>query len=188
MIANIRTLLIISLFSVFFSGCTMVAVQYQPDFGLVNDLKDIEVGNVALGSFSEKDESLNTISLRGSPMVSSFNGSYGQYLRNALKEQLLQAEIYGENSNVKIEGVLLENTVSAAGFSIGKANLAAIFSVKREGVEIYSGTHEIYHEWPSSFVGAVAIPNAQNNYPIAVQKLIKSFLLDPKLVLALTGK
>ena len=58
----------------------------------------------------------------------------------------------------------------------------AKFIVTKENHEIYNKDHSIQHQWDSSFVGAIAIPNAQNNYPIAVQKLIAVFLTDPEFI------
>lgn len=33
------------------SGCTLTAVQYQPDFNVVNSLKDNEIQNLSVGDF-----------------------------------------------------------------------------------------------------------------------------------------
>ncbi len=46
----------------FLSGCTMSTAQYQPDFNLVNDLKDSEIQEVAVGDFSSPNSSVDKIS------------------------------------------------------------------------------------------------------------------------------
>lgn len=40
-------------------------------------------------------------------------------------------------------------------------------------------TLSVRHEWESSFLGAIAIPNAVANYAPAVQKLLAELLADP---------
>jgi len=170
--------------SIFISGCSVVAVQYQPDFQLVNELNDSGIEGVNLGDFSESDESLNKVTLRASPMISPYEGSYGLYLKNALKEQLFQSKLFDQGAPIKISGVLLKNYFNASGVNVGKANLAARFIAMRGDREVYNEIHEISHEWESSFMGSIAIPNAQNNYPVAVQKLIRDFLADPDFITA----
>jgi hypothetical protein len=160
------------------SGCTMNAVQYQPDFNLVNHLKDQDLQAIAVGDITEANPQVNKINLRGSPMVSPFNNSYADYLEVALVEQLTQANLYDSSSSINISGSLLENDVNTMGFTVGIANISARFIVDKSGATVYDKVISIRYEWPSSFVGAVAIPNAQNNYPAAIKKLISKFMRD----------
>jgi hypothetical protein len=164
------------------SGCTLTAVQYQTDFNVVNSLKDNEIQNLSVGDFESVDKSVENLSIRGSSMVTSFDGSYAGYLKNALIEQLQQSFLFHEEANIVISGTLLANDIDASGFSIGTADIVAKFIVTKENHEIYNKDHSIQHQWDSSFVGSIAIPNAQNNYPIAVQKLIAVFLTDPEFI------
>lgn len=159
-------------------GCSMNAPQYQPDFNSVNSLKDTSTPDLTSGHFTEVDPSLNKISLRGSSLHSPYEDSYGTYLKNAVEEQLKQASKWDEASDLIISGTLLKNDVDASGFSIGEANLSAEFVLSVRGKIVYQKVHSIHHEWASSFVGAVAIPNAVNNYSIAVQKLVAALFED----------
>jgi hypothetical protein len=170
----------------FMSGCTMNAVQYQPDFNLVSELKDQNIRSISVGDISNKEPALNRISLRGSPMVSTYSNSYADYLEAAIKEQLLQSGLYEESSTIEISGELLENKVSVASFSIGTANISARFIVKNSENIRFNKIVAIEHQWPSSFVGAIAIPNAQNNYPLAVQKLINKLMSDSEFISAVS--
>ena len=164
------------------AGCTMNAVQYQPDFNLVNHLKDQDIQSINIGDITAENPKVNKISLRGSPMVSTFNNSYADYLEVALKEQLTQANLYDAASTIEISGSLLDNRVDAMGLRVGVANISARFVVDSSGETVYDKTISIYHEWPSSFSGAIAIPNAQINYPGAIQKLISKFMRDQELL------
>jgi hypothetical protein len=49
----------------------------------------------------------------------------------------------------------------------------------------YKKVHKAHHEWPSSFAGAIAIPAAQQNYHVVVQKLLASLFADPEFSAAL---
>lgn len=162
------------------SGCTMNAVNYQPDFNLVNEMKDQDLKKINIGEITSENPKVNKISIRGSSMVSPFNSSYADYLEVALREQLQQADLYSKSSSITIFGELLINKINAAGFSVGTADISAQFKVEDSGEILFDKVVAINHEWASSFVGAVAIPNAQNNYPLAVQKLISKLMSDPE--------
>ncbi|MEH6627793.1 MAG: hypothetical protein V7739_15210 [Motiliproteus sp.] len=173
-----------AIFLAFLSGCSMNAVQFQPDFDLVNELKDKDISKLVVGDITSTDPKVDQVSLRGSPMISPYNKSYADYLEVALKEQLVQANLYDKASTIEIRGELLENSVSAAGISTGTADLSARFEVRSNGDITFDKVKTIKHEWESSFVGAIAIPNAQNNYPVAVQKLILALMSDPDFIKA----
>lgn len=159
-------------------GCTSMTPQYQPDFEMVNTLKDIPLAPMQVGEFTSASPELDKVSIRGSSLDSPFGGSYSAYLRNAVAEELKQASLWDSNSKIIIKGELLENELDASGLSIGEANLSARFRVDKNGKQVYDKVHTVHHEWDSSFFGNIAIPNAINNYPIAVQKLVNEFLLD----------
>lgn len=170
------------------SGCTMNAVQYQPDFNLVNDMKENELQKMNVGEISSVNQKVNKISIRGSSMVSTFNNSYAEYLKVALREQLQQASLYDATSLIVITGDLLSNEVNAMGFSVGTADISAQFKVVSSGNVVFDKIVSITHEWESSLIGAIAIPNAQNNYPIAVQKLVAKLMSDSDFISSVQSK
>lgn len=167
------------------SGCSMKAPPYQPDFNIVNDLNNEEVQDLNVGNFSSQDPKLDKLSLRGSPMLSQHNNSYSDYLEEALKEQLKQANIFDPKSDIEIRGKLLENVVDAKGIVIGTANISAKFEVVKGSVVKFDKVKTIKHEWKSSFVGAIAIPKAAENYAKAVKILIVSLMSDPDFIAAI---
>lgn len=169
------------------SACSMNTVQYQPDFNLVNEMKDSNLQKMSVGDISSKNPNVNKVSIRGSSMVSTFNNSYAKYLEVALREQLQQANLYDSSSAISIAGELLTNKVNAAGFSVGTAEISARFEVLNSDKVIFDKVVTIAHEWDSSFVGAIAIPNAQNNYPIAIQKLISKLMTDQDFISSVQG-
>lgn len=162
----------------FLSACSMNTVQYQPDLNLVNDMKDSNLKDMHTTGITVNNKSLNHISIRGTAMISTYDKSYAKYLEIALQEQLQQAKLYNPLSATSISGELLTNKVNAAGFSVGTAEISVRFEVTSANEIIFNKVVTVSHEWDSSFVGAIAIPNAQNNYPIAVQKLIAKLMTD----------
>jgi len=160
------------------SGCTSFAPPYQPDFELVNKLKSTDLPAMKTGEFTEQNELVNKITIRGGPMVSPYEKSYAKYLEKALEEELKQSELWDKSSNIVISGTLLINELDGSGISVGESDMSANFIVTKNGNKLYDKTHTIHHEWESSFVGAIAIPAAQNNYPISIQKLLVKFLSD----------
>lgn len=169
------------------SGCSSVAPQYQSDFSSINDLKEMDIQPLKSGSFLDHG-SVNSITLRGGAMTSPYNNSYAEYLKKALEEDLKQSGHWDSGSEIVISGELISNELDASGFSVGESDISAKFVVSKNNDVIYNKIHSVHHEWESSFVGAIAIPNAQKNYPVAVQKLLRKFFLDNDLLAVLKNK
>jgi predicted small lipoprotein YifL len=166
------------------TACSTVAPIYQPDFASVNTLKNNELANMGVGSVTLANPSLDKVTIRGGTMKSPYGSSYAGYYKFAIEEQLKQAGLWDKDANTVVACVVERNDLDGSGSSKGTADLAAKFVVTRNGKEIYNKTHSIHHEWPSSFVGAIAIPNAMQGYQSAVQKLLDAFFSDPALLQA----
>ena len=166
--------------SLLFTACASVAPNYQPNFETINILKDQDIKNVEVGGFTEENPSVNKVVVRGATLVSPYEKSYAKYLENALEEDLKQAALWNSDSRILISGVLLENNLDAAGIKTATSDLSAQFVVTQDGEQIYNKTHSTQHEWSSSFLGAVAFSNAQENLAVSFQKLVRAFLLDPE--------
>lgn len=169
------------------AGCATPAPPYRSSFDNTLALKRIS-GKAKVGEFiipEEQREAVNTVLLRATSMTSPYNDSYAEYLREALKQELREAGRFDENADIEVSGVLLKNVVDASGINVGTAHISARFLVRKGTVVRYDDIVAVDHEWPSSFPGMIAIPTARDNYPIAVQKLIKQLLADPRFSAAL---
>ena len=121
-----------------------------------------------------------TVTLRGATRGSSAAaGSFSGYLREALIAELSASGRYDADAGKEISLELLRHDVSAAGVKEGYADLAVRVTVREGTTELLADTYESRHTWPSSFIGAVAIPAAFDNYPTAVQKLLGVVMADP---------
>lgn len=76
---------------------------------------------------------------------------------------------------------MLKNSLDT-GIATGTADLSANFNIFIDNKKVFNKVYEIHHEWGSSFVAATAIPTTIENYPIAMQKLIDSFLFDKEVI------
>jgi len=164
------------------TGCSMKGNKFQPDFNSINKLKDNDLKSMTVQRGTSKKDKDEAVGLRAVKMISPYGGSFSKYLEISLEEELKQASLYDIRSDIKISAVLLKNDVSISGFSIGEADLSANFIVIKKNKKVYEKEHSIHHEWSSSFIGQIAIENAIKNYPIAMQKLVDSFLLDKDFV------
>ena len=170
---------ILSLIVCFFiSACSVNAPKYQPSAENINVLQDTTQNKISLGKFGEAKAELNDLSLRGGSLISPYNNSYSAYLTQALEEELRLAGIWDKSSNIQVSGLLIDNQMDISGFSVGTASMKAKFVVTRNTKVVFSKTISAKHEWESSFIGAVAIPAGQNNYPVLVQKLFSKLFKD----------
>lgn len=177
--AEMLTLVVaIALVFSFISGCTMNSVRYQPDANITAVLKDEGALPLAVAHIVTLDARLNSLSVRGSRMISPYDDSYGEYLTQALVDQLAPANLYRPASEIQLRGERLENNLSAIA-STGGAHITARFEILRNDKVVFNEVKSIEHHWESSLVGAIAIPAAQKNYPVAVKKLVLALMSDP---------
>lgn len=115
--------------------------------------------------------------LRGSS-IHAANGSFAQQLREVVIVELKAAGLYDEKSPIKIEAQLTDSQVDA-GIKTGTAKLAANFTVDKAGKRVFEKTLSVGSQWDSSFAGAIAIPEAINQYT-SLYKALVSKLFDDK--------
>jgi hypothetical protein len=159
------------------SGCAMQAPRYQASIDNVEVLKQAP-NSMNLGGFSVQAGSPaaasggTALSVRASPMNSPVGTDYAAYLADALSQELTVAKKLDPKSKIEVSGKLVKNDISAGGFSTNSGEIAAQFVVKKEGVVRFDKAKSASLTWDSSFLGAVAIPKAQQQYPVIVQKLL----------------
>jgi hypothetical protein len=148
----------------------------------VQTLKDAGTGKVKLGSFTESPGT--KITLRAAPMVSPY-GTYAEYLKEALRQELDFAGRLSTSSEVEISGVIVKNTFDASGINEGVGELHAHIRVKRGADSVYDKIVSATHRWESAFAAAVAVPKALAEYPNLVRNLVQNLLRDPEFIKAI---
>jgi hypothetical protein len=118
------------------------------------------------------------VSIRSNTVSSPVGGSFARYLQETLSMELKAAGLLSPSSDTLVRGALTDSQLDA-GASQGKGALAARFMVERAGRSIYDQVLRVESTWDSSFVGAVAIPAAINQYTLLYRKLVGRLLDDP---------
>ena len=166
--------------TMFATGCSMVAPKYTASLASVQKIKDSDATTVKIGTFLSTPSTDNevSISLRGSSLASPY-GTYANYLAEALKEDFTLAGKLAADAQVEVTGTLQKNDINIPAAGNGRGDVEARFVVTRSGTAKYDQVKTLHDEWDSSFVGAIAIPRAQQQYPLLVQKLLALLYADP---------
>jgi hypothetical protein len=172
--------------SLLLTACSMQAPPYEVSIKNVQNIKKAKVKQVKVGTITSNKQ-LDSISLRGSSMLSPVNKSYGAYLQKALEDELKLAKLLSPVSSTVITGEMLTNDIDVSGFSEGTGEASAKFVVTRDNKVIFDKTISAKHTFESSFIGAIAIPNAQASYVGLVQKLIENLFEDQVFISVLKG-
>lgn len=176
--SRLATTLLVTAFS-FLTGCAATAPQYQVANSNVQALS-IGTGKIGVGTFGygPNGSKLNQLSIRGGSYDSPVEKSWAAYLQEALKSELAAANRLSDKSDLVITGTLLENNLEAPVASDGAAHISASFVVKRRGQITYERKLTIDKQWESSFIGAIAIPAARQNYIAAMSELLGKLFAD----------
>lgn len=171
------------------TGCVSVKMsEPTPSMANLEKLRGANLATVKAGSFvlaAGKNATLDrgVSGLRGSS-VTPANGSFAQQLRSELVAELKAAGLYDEAADAVIKGELVDSQVDAA-IGTGTAKLSARFMVQRAEKTVYDKQLTVDSSWESSFVGAIAIPEAINQYTALYKKLIGKLFDDSEFKSAL---
>jgi hypothetical protein len=171
----------------FLVGCAGPAPHYAPSIDNVESLKKANISAAKVGNFDTKQgmQNADAIGLRATSMVSPVGKNYGDYLAAALRAELEMAKLHAPTSPLEVSGRLLQNSINAGGIQTNDGNLEAQFVVKNGSQLRYDKVKKISRQWEGAFAGAVAIPQAANNYPLMVQQLLAELFADPDFIRAL---
>lgn len=164
-------------------GCAAVKLPAPTATGeTVQGLRGANVQPMKAGTFAlapGKDANMDKTQggLRGSS-VSAESGSFAQYLKDVVVTELKAAGLYDEGSKTLIDAQLTDSQLDAA-MGTGTGRLAARFTVTRDGKKVYDKELSVDGKWESSFVGAVALPAAINNYGQFYKQLAAKLFADP---------
>lgn len=173
------------------AGCAVPAIEpHRPAIANIQivraaDLPAIQVGAFALapGRPASMDRS---IQIRASTLRPPKGDSFSKYLADCLATELRAVGKLDTASGVIVDGLLMESRVSS-GVGVGEAALAATFTVTRRGAPVYEKTLRVDATWKSEFIGAVAIPDAINQYTALYGKLVGALLADEGFKAAVKG-
>jgi hypothetical protein len=168
------------------TGCaSFVAPTYSPDYPSIDRLKVAQLGKIAVGEFQPRspEASVNKINLRGGPFVSP-NGSFAQYLEDAIRSDLTELRVLDPRAETRIEATLLKNDIDVSGINTGEGFMDVKLSVIKRGLTVHEKIYSVSTQFESSFAAAVAVPKAQSEYPRLVRTLLQSVYADPAFITA----
>lgn len=171
--------------AVVLSGCASTAPNYTASPRSTQSLQSAKVQPVKVGTFVAAPTASDTgITLR-SVVMQAPQGSFSQYLADAVRNELEMVGLYSPGSSTEISGVLNRNELNT-GFAVtGEGMIEARFVVRRDGQVRFDKVKQTRIEWDTSFMGAIAIPRAQQEYGRLVGKLVTETFSDPDFVAAL---
>jgi hypothetical protein len=162
------------------SGCAnLVVPSYSPDYAAVDSLKHSKLDKAALGKVQPDDAKakVNQISLRGANLTAG-DVTFAGYLERAMKNDLQEAGMYDSNAARRIDIVLLQNDMDVSGFSEGVGRIEIELSITTSGTTVLRKKYATSIKFESSFIGAVAIPKGQTEYPNLVRALLSVIYRD----------
>jgi hypothetical protein len=166
------------------SACGITAPTYTSQPRSQSVLVNGHLTPAMVGAFTAKDPALEHLSVRGNT-VTLASGTATAEIKHALEVELSQAGLLAKDSATQVTGALLKNELNGKGFSEGSAAVSVEFVVMRNGQETFRATKSKTNTWPSSFVGAKAIPAAAQGYEQTIADLIADLIADPAFQAAL---
>ncbi len=188
---NMKTKFLLGLFiaPVLLSGCSSIPLG-TPQASMENvsklrnaNLAPAQLGNFALAAGKSADVD-KVMSVRTNRVMSPVGDSFSLYIKELLAVELKAAGLLDSSSSVVIRGELRDTQLDAA-IGTGTGSIEAKFEVVRDGKSNYQRVIKVDASWPSSFIGAVAIPDAVNNYSALFRKLITTLIDDAEFKAAL---
>ncbi|MEQ1661814.1 MAG: hypothetical protein ABL877_03880 [Thiobacillus sp.] len=161
------------------SGCALNVPSYSPRYEVIDQLKKKSINKLSVGDFQPVDPKadVNRITLRGSPLQPE-SGTYADYLENALRSDLSEIGVYDPASGTRLDATLLKNDIDVSGFSTATGVISVRLNVSQQSKQVFEKIYMANIQFDSSFVGAVAIPRGQAEYPNLVRTLLQQIYLD----------
>jgi hypothetical protein len=163
------------------SGCAFTVGTHPTSIDTVMMLRQAALAPLSVGPFKLADgldKAIDrSITARSRVLRPHSGKSFALDLRDSLVADLTRIGKYAADSPVTITGELTENQLST-GLPQGKATLSARFKVVREGTVLYDRTLTAHEEWPSSFLGVVAINDATTHYSAVYGLLLNQLYVD----------
>ncbi len=139
----------------------------------------INVGEFVPGpNLSPSDD--KSVTIRAINNFKAPGGSFAGALRDTLTADLRAAGRFDSASPYVLQGTLNSRNVDSS-IGTGTASLDAKFTLLKGGKPVFDKDLAVSTKWNSSFIGAVAIPDAINNFTGLYEKLSLKLFSDPDL-------
>jgi hypothetical protein len=159
-----------------FTGCSTYALpKYSASADTVAKLRTLRPAKVSVGPISGDKAAVRSITCRGVGPVQPPEGmSFGDYVRGAIRSELVLAELYDEASPVRIDG-----TISTLDFSSGMTDASWTMSLTLQSTTGAKVQSSIDYRFAGSFIGDTACNQTAQAGLGAVNRLVETAVNDP---------
>ena len=174
------------------AACTTLPplAEHQPTLANIQLLRNSEIPPLALGEFSPapslSERADRALAVRAEIIRAPGDGSFSSYLRQTLEAELRGAGKLDAASGTVISGQLTQSHVNTGG-NESEGLLGARFIVSRGGQIVYDREHVVTSQWPSNFIGAIAIPDAMDHYNALYPAIVSDLLRNEEFRRAVRG-
>jgi hypothetical protein len=171
---------------IFLSGCATLAPNYSPDFSAIDGLRNANLQKLDVGDFQPRDPNakVNKISIRAANLIAK-EGSFALYVENAIRSDLKEAGLLDSTSSTKLKATITQNDLDITKFTTGSGVMEAELTISKNGNQTFKKSYIVKTVFDSSFLGGVAIGNAQAHYPSLVRTLLQKIYTDQDFMNAL---
>jgi hypothetical protein len=168
-------------------GCCLVsacATELPPPVATFESIQQLRASNIAplaLGEFDATAELATRdhgVGFRADSLHPPGGGTFSGYLKQSISAQLTGAGKLAPDAAHVLSAQLTRIEVSTMGAD-SHAALAADFRLRVNGTLVFDKEIVVEDSWPSAFMGAEAIPDAENHYSALFPKLFAALLADP---------
>jgi hypothetical protein len=173
----------IALTSLLLAGCQDFPMAApQPSLQSVQVIRTAEIQPLQVGDFAlapGKPASLDQpLGVRAVTLRSPYKDSFVLYLRESVITDLKAAGKYDPASKLVVKGWLTENRLDGSLSDPNSGALGARFLLMQDDRTLYDKEFKVDAQWPTTFLGAVAIPEAINQYTTLYRELLWRFFRD----------
>lgn len=159
------------------AGCSTYSLpKYSASADTVAQLRKHAPAKVSVGAFTGQSAAVKSITCRGvGPVLPPDGESFGDYVRGALRAELMLADLYDEASPVRLEGAL-----NGLDFSSGMTDAAWQMSMTLQSTTGGSVSATTDYKFKGSFVGETACNQTAQAGMGAVQALLRATVQDQR--------
>ena len=162
------------------SGCANKVHDYSVSTENLMELKKISKSGktVKLGAFTDSGKGERSVMCRlATPIGTPTGETFASYIQNAMKKEMIVADVYSNSA----KNTLTANLNDIYGSStLGNAYWELDMTVKSSNGKNLRVKSR--YEYESSFTAYSACSEMQRSYPLAVQKVIKDVIKNPKFI------
>ena len=171
------------------AGCVHGPIdELGPSFQTVRLIQAAQFPPVGLGEFVAAPDQVRfarRINIRGSTMSPPKGSDFPTFLKQTMQAELAASGRFDPSAPVTISAEMTRNS-AGENMSTGKAQIAATFVIRKKGEVLFSKNYQVESQWKSQFIGALAIPEAFQQYNALYAELVRNAFADPHFVAALT--